>query len=55
VTNCGYTPWDEGARFITISQDKSLKVYDGESFECVAEKAGLHTMGINDFAFGEDG
>ena len=55
VTNCGYTPWDNGARFITISQDKSLKVYDGESFECLADKAGLHSMGINDFDFGEDG
>jgi len=55
VTNCGYTPWDAGARFITVSQDKSLKVYDGESFETLSEKAGLHSMGINDFAFGEDG
>ena len=55
VTNCGYTPWDAGARFLTISQDKSLKVYDGESFETLCEKAGLHSMGINDFAFGEDG
>lgn len=40
---------------MTISQDKSLKLFDSESFECVAEKAGLHGMGINDFVFAEEG
>ena len=30
-----------------------MKIYNGESFECTVEKAGLHSMGINDFSFGD--
>jgi WD40 repeat protein len=40
---------------VTISTDKSLKVYSGETYECVTEKGDLHTMGINDLSFGEEG
>jgi len=32
-----------------------LKIFDAETFECVVEKAGLHSMGINDFSFADDG
>jgi WD40 repeat protein len=30
-------------------------VYDSETFEVLTEKAGLHSMGINDFCFADDG
>lgn len=54
VTKIAFTPWDEGAHFITVSQDKSLKVHNSETYETVLEHAGLHTMGINDFCFTEN-
>lgn len=46
-----FVPWTNGDHFISISADKSLKVWSTESKECVFEKAGLHSMGINDMTF----
>lgn len=37
VTKLGFTPWDEGAHFVTVSQDKSFKIYNTESMELVFE------------------
>jgi len=53
VTKIAFTPWGEGAHFITVSADKSLKIYNTESNEVVFVHDGLHTMGINDFSFTE--
>ena len=51
ITKCGFNPWDKGATFLTTSQDKTLKVFSGESYEQVFEQTGIHSMGVNDFTF----
>ena len=51
VNKCGFTPWDQGAHFVTISADKFIKVFSSETYEMVFEQGGLHTMGINDLVF----
>ena len=50
-TKVAFTPWDEGAHFITVSSDKSIKVWSTETNKLVFEQQGLHAMGINDFCF----
>ena len=49
VNSCGFTP--DGNHFITVSQDKSVKMYNCESKELVIEKPAVHSMGINGFVF----
>lgn len=53
MTKVAFTPWDDGAHFITVSADKSLKIYNTETHELVMEQAGLHQMGINDLFFSQ--
>lgn len=49
ITKIDFTNWDDGQHFITVSQDKAIKVHNFESRELIVEKAGIHSMGINDF------
>ena len=37
--------------FVTVGQDKSIKVMNVEEKKMSFEKAAAHTMGINDFSF----
>ena len=53
VTRIAFIPGDE-SHFVTVSADKSLKVYNTETNETVFEQTGLHSMGINDFTFTND-
>jgi WD40 repeat protein len=52
VTKCAFNPWDEGATFITVSADKTLNVFNSETYEKTMQKEGLHTMGVTDMDFG---
>jgi len=51
LTRIAFTPWDDGAHYIAVATDKSIKVYNTESNELVAEKLDAHSMGIQDFCY----
>jgi len=51
INKVAFTPWDENKHYITVSADKTLKIFKTEDYEQVLEHTGLHKMGINDFAF----
>ena len=51
VNACGFTP--DGNHFITVSQDKSVKMYNCDTKELVIEKPAVHSMGINGFSFSD--
>lgn len=51
INRIRYTPWDNFAHFITVSADKSIKLYSTETNELVFEKQGAHDKSIMDFAF----
>jgi len=54
VTKVAFNPWDQGASFFSVSQDKTFKAYDSSSYEVTLEKTGLHSMGIQDLAFSKN-
>jgi|TARA_B110000285_G_C14554830_1_gene350878 WD40 repeat protein len=51
INQVAFTPWDEGAHYVTISSDKSIKLINTESKECLVDKQACHKMGISELAF----
>lgn len=53
IQKLAFTPMDDGKHFLTVSADKSIKIHNSDTYECVLDQQGVHTMGINDFSFGQ--
>lgn len=51
INHVAFTPWDDGAHYLTVSSDKSIKLFNTESKEVLVDKQACHKMGISEFAF----
>lgn len=51
INRCKFTPWNQGANFITVSADKCFKLHNTETFDTVFEQKGIHGMGVLDLCF----
>jgi len=42
INHVAFTPWDEGAHYLVVSADKSIKLINTESKEAVVTKDACH-------------
>ena len=52
ITDMMFTP--NGNHFVSVSQDKSIKIWDAETYEQLIHKEGAHGMTIIDCSFDKD-